>query len=75
MNNSKKRLIALATTAVFCFSSAIYAAPTTKTLNAIFNGIKISYNGQIKTDEKEPFIVDNTTYVPLRLVAELVGKM
>ncbi|NLK97723.1 MAG: copper amine oxidase N-terminal domain-containing protein, partial [Epulopiscium sp.] len=65
MNNSKKRLIALATSAAFCFSTAtaIYAAPTTKTLNAIFNGIKISYNGQIKTDEKEPFIVDNTTYV------------
>lgn len=76
MNNSKKRLIALATSAAFCFSTAtaIYAAPTTKTLKALFNGIKISYNGQIKTDEKEPFIVDNTTYVPLRLVAELVGK-
>lgn len=76
MNNSKKRLIALATSAAFCFSTAtaIYAAPTTKTLKALFNGIKISYNGQIKTDEKEPFIVDNTTYVPLRMVAELVGK-
>lgn len=74
VNNRKKRMVALATTAVLLSSSAIYAAPTTKTLKATFNGIRISYNGQIKTDEKEPFIVDNTTYVPLRMVAELVGK-
>lgn len=76
MKYGKKRLVALATSAIICFSTAtaIYAAPTTKTLKAIFNGIKISYNGQIKTDEKEPFIVDDTTYVPIRMVGELVGK-
>lgn len=76
-NNSKKRLIALATTATICLSTAtaIYAAPEiTKTLKAQFPGIKISYNGQVKSSDKEPFIVDGTTYVPIRMVGELVGK-
>lgn len=76
MLKSKKRLIALATTAIFSLSTAtaLYAEPVIKTLKANFPGIKISYNGQVKTGEKEPFIVDNVTYVPIRMVGELVGK-
>lgn len=76
IQNRKKRILALATSAMLCLSttSAIYAASTFKNLKAEFPGIKISYNGQVKTGEKEPFIVDSTTYVPIRMVGELVGK-
>ncbi|WP_058486729.1 copper amine oxidase N-terminal domain-containing protein [Defluviitalea phaphyphila] len=75
--NPKKRFIALTTTALLSLSTttAIHAAPVTKTLKAVFNDIKVSYNGEVKSSDKEPFIVDGTTYVPIRMVGELVGKV
>lgn len=77
MFRSKKRLLALGLTAVISLSSAtaLYASPVIKTLRAQYMGIKFSYNGKIvDPGNQEPFVVDQTTYVPIRMVGELVGK-
>ena len=49
------------------------AASITKTLKAAYGNIAVSYNGQAKTLSSQPFIVDGTTYVPLRAVGEIMG--
>ncbi|WP_308636021.1 stalk domain-containing protein [Paenibacillus silvisoli] len=58
--------------AVF-FSGVSYAANNATQLKAFF-GVKLIQNGIDKTPEdKKPFIVDGTTYVPLRTASELTG--
>lgn len=54
-------------------STVLHAANVTKTIKAIYSNIAISYNGQTKFLSSEPFIVDGTTYVPLRAVSEVMG--
>lgn len=39
-----------------------------------YNNIKVLVDGKELQTEKEPFIYDGTTYLPLRAVAEAVGK-
>lgn len=77
MIRSKRLFIALVATAIFSLSTAtaLYASPVVKTIRAQFLGIRFSYNGKIvNPGANEPFIVDQTTYVPIRMVGELVGK-
>jgi len=56
------------------------AASTNRQLNAMFNNIKIVVDGTLITPKDsngkaiEPFIVDGTTYLPVRAVADAVGK-
>lgn len=58
---------------------SVSAAAITKTLNATYKDIKISVNGNTITPKDatgkvvEPFIVDGSTYLPVRSVAEAVG--
>ena len=61
-------------------SGVTYAASTTKTIEALYNNIKIYVDG-IKIDPKdaagnavEPFIYNGTTYLPVRAVGEAIGK-
>lgn len=55
------------------FSGASYAANNSVKLDA-FLGVKLIQNGIDKTPEdKKPFIVNGTTYVPLRTAGELIG--
>ena len=52
----------------------------TKTLEAQYPDIKMVVNGQAVTPQNgagtvvEPFIVDGTVYLPMRVVGEAVGK-
>lgn len=71
----KARIVALAVAVVFLLGSLmpVVAAEGTKSLKAIFRNIKIVVNGSALISDKEPFIVDGTTYVPIRLVAEATG--
>lgn len=55
------------------------AAQTTKQLNASYNNIKIVIDGDSITPKDangkvvEPFIVDGTTYLPVRAMCEAIG--
>jgi len=56
-----------------------FAESTSRQITATYNGIKIYVNGvrTIPTDANgnsvEPFVVDGTTYLPVRAIAEAVG--
>lgn len=55
------------------FSGVSFASNNAIKLNAFF-GVKLIQNGIDKTPtDKKPFIVDGSTYVPLRTVSELTG--
>lgn len=43
-------------------------------VNAIFRNIRLIYNGEVIETYNEPFVVDGITYVPIRVVAETLGK-
>lgn len=54
-------------------ATVINAANYTKTINATYRNIGVTYNGTSKTLSAEPFLVDGSTYVPLRAVSEIMG--
>ena len=61
-------------------SGAVFADTITKTVNAVYNNIKIVIDGKQITPKDangntvEPFIIDGTTYLPVRAVAEAFGE-
>ena len=58
----------------------VYAESITKQLNAVYAGIKLVVNGQSvlpkdsNGNEVEPFIVDGTTYLPVRAISQALGQ-
>lgn len=70
-NNYKKLCLVLGLSTVF--SAGIVDAANYKSLKAAYDNIQVSYNGVIKTLDKEPFTVDGVTYVPLRAVSQIMG--
>lgn len=65
---------------VLLVGTVCYAASNTKTIEALYNNIKIYVDG-VKIDPKdatgntvEPFIYNGTTYLPVRAVGEAIGK-
>ncbi|MBO5409207.1 MAG: NPCBM/NEW2 domain-containing protein [Clostridia bacterium] len=80
MKNTLKGYFIGVLSTVLLLGCVAYAASTTKTIEAIYNNIKIYVDG-IKVDSKdangntvEPFIYNGTTYLPVRAVGEAVGK-
>ena len=71
--------LVLAVILVLSFGTAAFAANTTKTVSITYRGISIELNGKtvIPTDvtgkSVEPFIIDGTTYLPVRAVANALG--
>lgn len=55
-------------------ASTGFAAETFTNLRAYYKEIKIFKNGQQVQLDVKPFIVDGTTYVPVRAIANLVNK-
>ncbi|MDO5399284.1 MAG: DUF1961 family protein [bacterium] len=77
----KKKNIAVAAAAVSVFAaSAVLAEPLTKTIDAVYNNIKIVINGtetvpkDANGNSVNPFISEGTTYLPVRAVAEALGQ-
>lgn len=54
--------------------SAVLAASNAITVKA-YPGVKIVYNGQTLTDANQPYIINDTTYIPLRMLMNSFGKM
>ncbi len=61
-------------------SGAVFADSISKTVTAVYNNIKIVIDGKEITPKDangttvEPFIIDGTTYLPVRAVSEALGK-
>ena len=75
----KKRYLASASAAALLLGAAVIpsgasAEVATKNLQAKYNNIKILYNGYQVSTEIEPFIVNGTTYIPLRMMAGVFNK-
>lgn len=77
----KKRILtlALALVLIFALASTVSAVANTVQAQLTYRDIKITMNGQT-VDSKdangksvEPFIMDGTTYLPVRAVAEALG--
>lgn len=82
MNNKKFRKIAILVAVmmlVMSFSSTGFASWLDQTIKASYRNITVFVNGTLKQARTaqgtvvEPFIVDGTTYVPLRGIAEMLG--
>ncbi|WP_334078107.1 stalk domain-containing protein [Paenibacillus sanfengchensis] len=78
MKKQTAAAIALAATLVTgtVLANSTFAAEATKTLKAVYSNIKLVYNGQTisSTSGQEPFVVDGSTYVPIRMAGEALGK-
>lgn len=77
MKKSYKKLAVVMAIMIFTLSiaSSVFAAGTIKNLKAVYNNIKIFVNGTQVSMPAEPFIIDGTTYVPLRAVSEILDKV
>lgn len=82
MNNKKIRKIAVLVAVmmlVMSFSSTGFASWLDQTVKASYRNITVFVNGTLKQAKTatgtvvEPFIVNGTTYVPLRGIAEMLG--
>lgn len=77
----KTASIILAIILIIALSASAFAAGTAYTKQATlhYNGIKIQLNGETITPKDpngntvDPFIIDGTTYLPIRAVAEALG--
>lgn len=66
----------LALLMVLSATTSVFAAGTkTKTATLTYSNIKVTLNGkQIELNDKnEPFVIDGTTYLPVRALAESLG--
>ncbi|HCC07267.1 MAG TPA: hypothetical protein DEP72_03745 [Clostridiales bacterium] len=57
---------------LICFTSITFAGALTASIEVVFNKVNIAVNGQ--KVEADNILYDGTTYVPLRKVAEILGK-
>lgn len=77
-DNLKGFAIGAVCAAIVCTSS-VFAQSMQKTFTAYFDNIKVMVNGEEKNlkdtngSDIEPFIVDGTTYLPVRAISELLG--
>lgn len=77
----KKRvfIFALAVVLLLSLSVAVFASTGTKTAQLAYRDIKVSLDGRQFTPKDaagnvvEPFIIDGTTYLPVRAVAEALN--
>lgn len=82
MNKDKIKGFAIGTlTTLFLLSSsAVFAAPVSKQISAVYNNIKLVVNGNAVTPKDadgvdvEPFIYNGTTYLPVRAVSDALGQ-
>ena len=70
-----KRLLTLLLSAslVASLSCAALAATDTRSAELAFRDIKITLNGKAIKTSAEPFIIEGTTYLPVRAVADALG--
>jgi hypothetical protein len=75
--NKKGMLLLLAGLIITLMAAtSVYAANAKPILNTVkaYSGVKIVYNGNELTGDKSPYIINDTTYIPLRMLMENLGK-
>ena len=78
-DNIKGFAIGVTVSALLLCSTA-FAESMQKTITAVYNNIKIVVNGETITPKDangnavEPFIVDGTTYLPVRAISQALGE-
>lgn len=76
MQNKKRIVMIIAVSMlILSFTSIGYGKSTMETLEAYYRNITIFKDGVQGTFTHEPFIVDGTTYVPVRDMSELLGEI
>ncbi len=58
---------------MFILSGAVLAADGMKNIQVHYKNIKVFVNNVLKTPSQEPFLLNGTTYVPLRFISEALG--
>jgi len=68
--------VLLAGLIITLFAATNVYADTKPILNNVkaYSGVKIVYNGNELTADKSPYIINDTTYIPLRMLMENFGK-
>jgi hypothetical protein len=78
MTGWKKRLSLILTVTLIvslCILSAANADTGRVSENVqAYRGVSVQYNGQFLTADQQPYIINNVTYVPLRLLMNNFGK-
>lgn len=77
MNKVKRKMLTTFTAVLMFwifFVTVTYGASQKKNLEAWFNNIKIVVNNQQVQTAAEPFIYNDTTYVPIRVISEALNK-
>lgn len=76
MKKNRKKLLVVVAVAIFmlALSSTGFAAYFETNLKAAYRNITVYRNNKQVQFSHEPFIVDGTTYVPLRDMSEILGK-
>lgn len=75
MNGRMKKIMTLALTGILTVAlttSGVYANPKKKLLEA-FDDIQIEYNGTTLSDVDGPLLINNKTYIPLRMLMTYFG--
>nr|DAR16798.1 MAG TPA: Host cell surface-exposed lipoprotein [Caudoviricetes sp.] len=65
---------ALIASMVLCSGTVAFAKVANMSIPVAYNNIKIVVDGKQLSTNKEPFTYEGTTYLPVRAVAEAVGK-
>jgi len=75
MQKSTKKLLVVILMLIFVAGSAfaVSASPAALKMTA-YPGVKIIYNGQEVTGSNQPYIINDVTFVPFRLLMESFGK-
>lgn len=75
MTGRKGTLFALTVMLIFVFSilSVTYADNLVQTLKG-YTGVRIIYNNQELIDERQPYIINDSVYVPVRMLMENFDK-
>lgn len=76
MAKGKKTLLMTAVIVLLLIAgstAAVSASPSPLKVTA-YPGVKITYNGQEVSGSNQPYIINNVTYVPFRLLMESFGK-
>lgn len=75
MSKLQRLLMVLCSALIFIAASTAVAsaAPTPVKITA-YQGVTLNYNGQQVSSTNQPYIINNVTYVPFRILAESFGK-